>query len=243
MSQTMGNTETASPDYDLHLPVVLNHPLIVIAVSALLLYVALLLRQNHTTISVVMSVGIILLSTIYLAAHLIVKRFTDIKRRLIARDELINELAWRGDEKVLDVGCGNGILTFAAAKRVASGSVIGIDVWQEFAGDSSREGFEKNAEIEGVANKVSLENIDVRKLPYADNTFDVITCGLTMHHILHGKDSGKSISEMVRVLKPGGQLAIYDVLPAVMSSAKLMLQNGLTVNKKNLNMVFGTKAG
>ena len=45
--------------------------------------------------------------------------------KLRARDELIGAIPWRGDEQVLDVGCGRGLLLIAAAKRLTSGKAIG----------------------------------------------------------------------------------------------------------------------
>ena len=49
--------------------------------------------------------------------------------KLGLRDRLLNKIPWRGDERVLDVGCGRGLLTVGAAYRVPSGSVVGVDVW------------------------------------------------------------------------------------------------------------------
>ncbi len=47
-----------------------------------------------------------------------------------ARDALLNAIPWRGDEQVLDVGCGRGLLLIGAAKRLTTGKAVGVDIWQ-----------------------------------------------------------------------------------------------------------------
>jgi cyclopropane fatty-acyl-phospholipid synthase-like methyltransferase len=48
-----------------------------------------------------------------------------------ARDALLNAVPWRGDEQVLDVGCGHGLMLIGAAKRLSTGRATGIDIWQD----------------------------------------------------------------------------------------------------------------
>ncbi len=185
--------------------------------------------------------GIIALSGgIYVGVWALVKRITSLERRLEARDKLLNEIPWQGDETVLDVGCGNGILTMGAAKHLTTGKGIGIDLWTEGSGDQHQELFEENAQLEGVADRVSLPKEDVRDLPYDNEYFDVVVTALTMHHI--GFDTDKAIGEMTRVLKPCGHMAIYDEPSTVFYCEKLMRQHGIQVEKKTLDMVFGVKA-
>lgn len=49
--------------------------------------------------------------------------------KLALTERLLDRMQWRGNERALDVGCGCGLLTMAAAHRVIRGSVIGVDVW------------------------------------------------------------------------------------------------------------------
>ena len=46
------------------------------------------------------------------------------------RETYLDLLAWRGDERVLDVGCGRGLFLIGAAKRLTTGQAVGIDIWQ-----------------------------------------------------------------------------------------------------------------
>jgi ubiquinone/menaquinone biosynthesis C-methylase UbiE len=133
-------------------------------------------------------------------------------RVLRARDALIDAIPWRGDEQVLDVGCGRGLLLIAAAKHLTLGRAIGIDVWHSRGEAGNRpEATWRNARAEGVADRIDVRDADARDLPFADNTFDVIVSSLVLHNI-HGRaERAKALSEIARVLKPGGHAALLDV--------------------------------
>ena len=119
------------------------------------------------------------------------------------RDRLVTAIPWRGDEKVLDVGCGRGLLLIAAAKRLSTGKAIGVDIWSE--SDQARNSPQAtldNATIEGVEDRVKLQTGDARTLPFGDETFDVIVSSFAFHNISDKSERGKAIREVVRVLKP-----------------------------------------
>src|SRR5207248_9652552 len=46
------------------------------------------------------------------------------------RERLLDNVAWRGDERVLDVGCGRGLMLVGAAKRLTTGRAVGVDIWR-----------------------------------------------------------------------------------------------------------------
>lgn len=132
--------------------------------------------------------------------------------KLRARDELLDAIPWCGDETVLDVGCGRGLLLIAAAKRLTTGKAVGIDVWHNVDQAGNRpEATWANARLEGVADRIDVKDADARQLPFADGTFDVIVSSLVLHNI-HGRaERAKAVREIARVLKPGGRVALLDV--------------------------------
>jgi hypothetical protein len=83
--------------------------------------------------------------------------------KLTERDRLLDQLPWRGDEWVLDVGCGRGLL--GAAKRLTSGRAVGLDLWRtrDQAGNDPAATM-ANAQAEGVAERVELRDGDARQL-------------------------------------------------------------------------------
>lgn len=131
-----------------------------------------------------------------------------------ARDWLLDALEWEGVGSVLDVGCGRGLLLIGAAKRLtkAGGRVTGIDIWRSAdQTGNSPEATKRNAEKEGVADKVDVSTGDARKLPYADGSFDLVVSSWALHNIRDNNGRDAALAEICRVLRPGGQIAIMDI--------------------------------
>jgi arsenite methyltransferase len=125
---------------------------------------------------------------------------------------------------VLDVGCGNGFLMLEAAKHLTTGRAIGIDVWVEDSGGQNAPAVWRNAQLEGVADKIDLQNVDARQMPFADHSFNVIVSSLALHHMGSGADREQALTEMARVLKPGGAILLYDMFPMIGQAASVMHQ-------------------
>jgi len=124
---------------------------------------------------------------------------------------LIDSLQWRGDENVLDVGCGRGLFLVSSAKHLHAGSSQGIDLWRaRLQTGNSPSSALANALVEGVAPNVGVEEADARYIPFADSTFDVVFASLVLHHIGRASERRKALAEIERVLKPRGLVVIVD---------------------------------
>jgi arsenite methyltransferase len=127
-------------------------------------------------------------------------------------DRMLASLPWRGDERVLDVGCGRGPFLIGAAKRLTTGKATGVDIWQsQDLSNNTAEAALANAKAEGVAGWVKIETADARQLPFADATFDVVLSSMAIHNIVPRDERIRALVEIARVLKPGGYLAIFDI--------------------------------
>jgi arsenite methyltransferase len=131
--------------------------------------------------------------------------------KLHERDRLLDQLPWRGDERVLDVGCGRGLLLVGAAKRLTSGQAVGLDLWRrkDQAGNDPAATI-ANAQAEEVAERVELCDGDARQLPFDGQSFDVVVSSMALHNIPGAGGRAAALGEIVRVLKPGGRVAILD---------------------------------
>ena len=128
------------------------------------------------------------------------------------REDYLDKIVWRGDERVLDVGCGLGLFLIGAAKRLKTGRAVGIDLWQaEDLSGNTPAGTLNNATIEGVADKVEVHTGDARKLPFDDASFNVVLSSMALHNIYNADERQTAVREIARVLKPGGRVLILDV--------------------------------
>lgn len=103
-------------------------------------------------------------------------------------------------EHVLDVACGTGIVSFAAARAVGtSGRVTGVDISGQMVEFAAH-----RADVRQVHNARFLR-MDAENLDFPDASFDVVTCALGLMYM---PDPVQALREMRRVLRPGGRLAL-----------------------------------
>ena len=161
--------------------------------------------------------------------------------KLRLRDHMLNSIAWRGDEQVLDVGTGRGLLLAGAAKRLTTGHAAGIDIWsQKDLGRNSMERTQTNLAAEGVTDRCELATMRAQELTFPDSSFDVIVSSLCIHNISRQAQRDKACEEIVRVLKPGGVALIADFLKTRRYAA-VFRNCGLAVTRKRVFVlgVFG----
>jgi SAM-dependent methyltransferase len=128
------------------------------------------------------------------------------------RDRLLHRITWTGRERVLDVGCGRGLMLIGAAKRLTTGKAIGVDIWQsEDLSGNRPEATLANAQVEGVADRVEIKTADMRKLPFESGTIDVVVSMAAIHNLYKKEERQAAISEIARVLRPGGHALIDDI--------------------------------
>jgi SAM-dependent methyltransferase len=153
--------------------------------------------------------------------------------KLRIREEMLNQIPWRGDERVLDVGCGRGLAAVGAARRLTTGKVVGVDVWirSALSGNGPEQVLE-NARREGVADRVEATKGDVRQLPFAENTFAAVVSNFVLHELPTPAEREKMLREMVRVLKPGGQLVLVDFIFTV-QAVQVLGEHGMTAVRRS----------
>ena len=117
------------------------------------------------------------------------------------RRRLVILSGFQPDSRILDVCTGTGDIAIEFARRGAR-DVTGIDL---SAGMLARA--QQKIEKLNLATKIKLETGSVLNLPYADQTFDLVTIGFGLRNL---PDYSWGISEMARVLKPSGRLLILE---------------------------------
>ncbi len=122
---------------------------------------------------------------------------------------LLDKLEWDGQGKALDIGTGSGRVAIYLARRYQSAHVVGIDYWGN-PWTYSKSICDKNAEIEGVADRVSFQRASAVDLPFEDGEYDLVISNFVFHSV-RVVDKISLIKEALRVVKKGGAFAFQDL--------------------------------
>ena len=112
--------------------------------------------------------------------------------------------------RVLDIGCGNGHLAIQLAKLSPDRMVTGLDYWGS-AWEYSKEACDRNARLEGVADRTRFVRGSAAQLPFGDDEFDCVVSCMTFHEVRDLDDKTKALAEALRVLRPGGRFVVIDL--------------------------------
>lgn len=104
----------------------------------------------------------------------------------------------------LDVGTGPAQIPILLAQRCPDIHLTAIDLSEEMLKIAKR-----HVAAAELAERITLEHVDAKTLPYPDNTFDGLISNSIVHHI---HDSLRALKEMSRVVKPGGLVLIRDLV-------------------------------
>ncbi|MBN2075643.1 MAG: class I SAM-dependent methyltransferase [Dehalococcoidales bacterium] len=143
------------------------------------------------------------------AYWLLMKNDSEIQKNIC--NTLLDTVSWDGTGKALDIGTGSGRLAIAITRRFPSASVTGVDLWGNLW-TYSRDVCNKNADIEGVADRVSFQTGGAENLPFEDGEFDLVISNYVFHAVkVLNKNRTDLMKEALRVLKDGGVFAFQDL--------------------------------
>jgi len=132
-------------------------------------------------------------------------------------ERFVTALGEAGQGSVLDVACGPGILSAAIAK--AARDVVAFDLTPQMLKKA-----EQRCAAAGVGN-VTFREGNAAELPFADASFDAVVTRLSVHHF---DRPDRVMSEIFRVLRPGGRFVIADVISSEVA-AESELQNAIEI--------------
>jgi ubiquinone/menaquinone biosynthesis C-methylase UbiE len=121
-----------------------------------------------------------------------------------ARDAYLGLLDLAAGERVLDVGCGSGVVTREIARRVGPrGRAVGLDPSPALL--AVARGLAQEA---GLGDRVEFREGSALQLPFPDRSFDAALCVTVLSHVPGGESA---IPELARVLQPGGRVGVFDL--------------------------------
>lgn len=185
-------------------------------VSARLIYIPGALTLVFLVLSLVFALPLLIMSAVFFlpfvyfayARYRFAQKEVNIPSKI--QNLLLDRLEWDGDGKAIDIGCGNGAVTIRIAKKFPFAQVTGIDYWSG-VWEYSKGVCERNAQIEGVAGRVTFQKASAAALPFEDEWFDAVASNLVFHEIRGIKDKRELIREALRVVKKGGTFAFQDL--------------------------------
>jgi cyclopropane fatty-acyl-phospholipid synthase-like methyltransferase len=153
---------------------------------------------------------------------------TTLRGKLRVWERELDQAGLKGDERLLDLGCGRGAVLIQAAGRLPSGRAVGVDLWSGKDQSGNHPGATlANAAAAGVLDRVEIRSADMTALPFPDDSFDVVTSALAIHNIPSPEARYRAVDEAMRVLRPGGQLLVADFWPMARKYAAHLGQGAL----------------
>jgi ubiquinone/menaquinone biosynthesis C-methylase UbiE len=147
------------------------------------------------------------------------------------REKVLDLLPLKGDETVLEVGCGTGTVSTMIARRLAGrGMILGLDPSPEMLSRAKDK-------LSGILSPALLIEGTGSRLPLPDASADCIVLFLTLHEMAHG-DRLAALREGLRVLKPGGHLLIGELHRPSSPLGRLLLQVLLLVEEEEASDFF-----
>lgn len=157
-------------------------------VSAKLIYIPAALTLAFLVLSILFVLPILIISALFFLPFVYFAyaryRFSPAGGNIQARIQglVLSYLEWDGEGKAVDIGCGNAPLTIGIAKKYPKAKAVGIDNWGG-AWEYSKGVCERNAEIEGVRERVTFKKASASALPLDDEAFDVAVSNLVFHEV------------------------------------------------------------
>lgn len=122
-----------------------------------------------------------------------------------ARD-VISRLDLKGDEVFMDAGCGDGHVAMEAYDMLDEAATIyAVDIYEP-----SIEDLETDLKKDGITNIIPVQSDIADKIAINDDTVDIVLMINVFHHFVAMENAAEAISELKRVIKPGGKIAIMD---------------------------------
>lgn len=128
---------------------------------------------------------------------------------------VLDRVPWRGGERLLDVGCGNGLYYKKMQNRGIQMDYVGLDLMDSMI---------RNHPLAEDSDQLSLG--DAQDLPFADNSFDLLMANHMMHHL---PDMHSALDEFNRVLKPNGVLVVATNSMNTMPELQVLMRRAIVL--------------
>jgi ubiquinone/menaquinone biosynthesis C-methylase UbiE len=140
------------------------------------------------------------------------------RKHKVFRQHIIELAGLRGDEDVLDAGCGTGLTTLRIAEQHPGCKVYGLDLSPKMIEVARNDAAERGLHVD-------LRTGSITDLPYANECFDVVLTNIMFHH-LDLAEKRQAVAEIARVLRPAGRYVSAEFGPRAHNRLERHLAKG-----------------
>jgi ubiquinone/menaquinone biosynthesis C-methylase UbiE len=134
------------------------------------------------------------------------------------RQHVVELAGLRGDERLLDAGCGTGLMALRVAARYPDCTVHGVDLSPRMIDIARKDAAKRGLTVDFRAGSIT-------DLPYPEASFDVVVTNIMYHH-LDLAEKRQAVAEIARVLKPGGRYVSAEFGPRARNALERRLAKG-----------------
>ena len=163
--------------------------------------------------------------------------YTTTKGKFVLWERIFGQLNLTGAARILDVGCGRGMVVITGLRAFPSAQGVGVDLWRsrdQSGNDPATT--TANAQANGLADRLELRTEDMSDMHVASASFDVVTANVAIQNIKDRELRRKTIDQIHAATKPGGQIRIVDIQYVKQYAEDLATAGAVEVSIKNLGI-------
>lgn len=163
--------------------------------------------------------------------------YTTTKGKFVLWDRLLEGLNLPAAARILDVGCGRGMVVITGLRALPQASGVGVDLWRSRdQSGNDPEMTTANASENGVADRLELRTEDMSDMKVDPASFDVVTANVAIQNIKDRDLRRKTIDQIYAATKPGGQILLVDIQYVKQYAEDLTAAGATDVKIKNLGV-------
>lgn len=161
--------------------------------------------------------------------------YTTTKGKFVLWERLFAALDLPATARILDVGCGRGMVVITGLRALPQASGVGVDLWRSRdQSGNDPETTTANAAANGVAKRLELRTEDMSAMKVTPGSFDVVTANVAIQNLKDRDLRRKTIDQMYAAAKPGGKIMIVDIQYVRQYAEDLSAAGAVDVTIKNL---------
>lgn len=179
-----------------------------------------------------------LIWAVLLTLQVVLYLHTTLRGKFVIWRRLLSTCPVPANARVLDVGCGRGLVLITAMAQFTTATGVGVDLWRsrDQSGNDPETTWQ-NARENGVADRIELQTQDMTQMDLPDASFDLVTANVAIQNVKDRQLRRQTIEHIFRVTKPGGMIHIVDIQYMAQYRDDLLGLGAIDVELKHLGPI------